>query len=199
MVARTVVGPEICRDPQWVESVIGYAQGVFSAAVYMKMVPKVMRPLMALFTPYLYRIYKYRRRIRRMATPLIQQRLAWYREQPEFWAARMKSGGEMSTLDWLIESSPPEEATLEMLTHRLIGVSFAGTHTASNHVANCILDLAADFDRWAPLLREEITNVLGPDPTSITNVQLARMWKLDSFMKEVQRFHPPAKRKLRRG
>lgn len=199
MVARTVVGPEICRDPQWVESVIGYAQGVFSAAVYMKMVPKVMWPLMALFTPYLYRIYKYRRRIRRMAAPLIRQRLAWYREQPEFWAARMKSGGEMSTLDWLIESSPPEEATLEMLTHRLIGVSFAGTHTASNHVANCILDLAADFDRWAPLLREEITNVLGPDPTSITNAQLARMWKLDSFMKEVQRFHPPAKRKLRRG
>lgn len=68
-------------------------------------------------------------------------------DQPESWAMRMNTGGEMSTLDWLIESSPPEEATLVMLTHRLIGASFAATDTASNHVANCILDLAADFDR----------------------------------------------------
>ncbi|KAL7625747.1 hypothetical protein AAE478_004970 [Parahypoxylon ruwenzoriense] len=197
MVARTIVGPEVCRNPQWVESVIGYARNVFMGAVYLKVVPSVMRPLVAGFTPYIYRIHRCRSKIRDIIFPVIQQRLDWRQNEPEYWEAKVKSK-EMNTVDWLVETSPPEEASPEMIAHRLTGVSFGAAHTTSNHVTNCILDLAADFDRWAPPLREEIKSVLGSKPTDITNADLSKMWKLDSFMKEVQRFHPPSKLSVNR-
>ncbi|KAI0853706.1 putative cytochrome P450 [Daldinia vernicosa] len=196
-IARTIAGTEICRKPEWVESVIGYAQNVFTAAVYLKLVPRVMRPLVAVFTPYIYRIYSYRRKIRKIISPVIEQRLFWRHQQPEFWAARLKSE-EMSTVDWLVEYSPPDEAVPEIMAHRLTGVSFGASHTTSNHITNCLFELAADFDRWAPPLREEIDTILGPNMTNVTNADLSKMWKLDSFMKEAQRFHPPAKLSVNR-
>ncbi|RYP61605.1 hypothetical protein DL769_007638 [Monosporascus sp. CRB-8-3] len=197
MLARTVVGPEFCRHPDWVESVVGYAQNVFMAAICLKLVPTAMRPLVAAVTPYIYRIHKCRRKIRKVISQAIQQRLAIRRDHPEEWAARL-STDEFNTIDWLVETSPPEEATPEMIAHRLTGVSFGGSHTTANHVTNCLLELAADFDQWAPPLREEIKNVLGSDSTKVTNAQLSKMWKLDSFMKEAQRFHPPSKLSVNR-
>ncbi|KAI1084319.1 putative cytochrome P450 [Whalleya microplaca] len=197
VVARTIAGKEVCRQPEWIESVIGYAQNVFTAAVYLKLVPEVMRPLVAVFTPYLYRIYSYRRKIRKIITPALNQRLFWRHQQPEFWAARLKSE-EMNTADWLVEFSPPDEATPATMAHRLTAVSFGASHTTSNHITNCLFELAADFDRWAPPLREEIDTILGPNATNFTNADLSRMWKLDSFMKETQRFHPPAKLSVNR-
>lgn len=191
MLARTVVGPELCRHPDWVESVIGYSQNVFMAAVYMKLVPKFMIPMVAYLTPYRYRIYSNIRKIRKILYPTLKQRLEMARDHPENWAVKVKTE-QMYTLDWLVQTSPPAEATLEMISHRITGVSFGGSHTTSNHVFNSVLEMAADFDRWAIPLREEIDEVLG-DKKEITNADLSKMWKLDSFMKEAQRFHPPSK------
>jgi len=196
-VARTVVGPELCRNPQWNEAALGYAQNVFMAAVCMKILPDFMRPLIAVFTPYVYRIHRCRRIITKLVSPTLRRRLDWKLFQPEVWKARLKSE-EMTSLDWLVEISPEEESTIEMLAHRLTGVSFGATHTTASHITNCILDLAADFERWAPPLREEIRSVLGPDLTSFTNAELSRLRKMDSFMKEVQRFYAPSKLSVNR-
>ncbi|KAI1827429.1 cytochrome P450 [Xylaria intraflava] len=197
IVARTVAGPEVCRNPVWTDSVIGYAQNVFISATNLKIVPRIFRPLVAAFTPNLYNIYLCRRRILNIMRPIINQRLEWRRNQPEFWAARVKSN-DMCTVDWLVETSPPDQATPEMIAHRLTGVSFGASHTTSNHITNSLLDLAANFERWAPPLREEIESVLGKKSTEITNADLSKMWKLDSFMKEAQRFHPPSKLSVNR-
>ncbi|KAI8630064.1 putative cytochrome P450 [Xylariaceae sp. FL1651] len=197
MVARTIVGPDICRDPEWVPAVIGYAQNVFMGAVALKLVPNLARPLAALLTPYLYRIHKCRRTIRRLVRPVIEQTMTWRREQPELWKAKVKND-EMTTLEWLIETSKPEEATVPMMAHRLTGVSFGAAHTTSNTITNALMDLANDFERWAPPLREEIESILGRNSAAVTNADLSKMWKLDSFLKESQRFHPPSKLSVNR-
>lgn len=199
MVGSTVVGPDICRDPGWVPAVIGYAQNVFMAAVTFKLAPDIARPLIVLFTPYIYRIHSCRRVIRRLVGPAVEQKNAWARDQPQSWKAHIKSDHEITTLEWLIETSKPEEATVPMIAHRLTGVSFGATHTTSNTITNALLDLANDFDRWAPPLRAEMDDVLGQTPlTEITNAHLSKMWKLDSFLKESQRFHPPSKCMLKK-
>jgi ent-kaurene oxidase len=158
------------------------------------MLPRFMRPLLALLTPFIYRIHIARRKIRRVVSPLINQRLAECRNTPNLWTAR---GEQKSSLEWLVEKSPEAgSATANKIAHRLTGINFAATHTTTNHIVNCILDLASHFDRLAPLLREEIDSVIGDGTSEITNAHLARMWKMDSFMKESQRFHPPTQRKL---
>ncbi|KAI0864825.1 putative cytochrome P450, partial [Xylaria cubensis] len=197
VVARTVVGPDICRNPQWTEAIIGYSQDVAMAAIRLRLAPKVLRPIVAALIPNLYRIRWYRYKILQLISPAIKQRLKWYREQPEYWDARLKTG-DILTVDWLVEVSEPCQSTPEMIAHRLTGVSFGATHTTTNHVTNCILELAAGFDQWAMPLREEIESVLGPNPEAITNADLSKMWKLDSFMKEAQRFHPLTKLSVNR-
>ncbi|KAI1191565.1 putative cytochrome P450 [Nemania serpens] len=197
MVGRTIVGPDVCRNPEWVPALIGYAQNVFMGAVTLKLVPKIAWPIAALFTPQIYRIHRCRRTIRRLVRPVVEQTQAWRHEHPQLWEAKVKSG-EMTTLEWLLETSKPEETNVPQLAHRLTGVSFGAAHTTSNTITNALMDLANDFERWAPPLREEIENIVGRDASRLTNADLSKMWKLDSFLKESQRFHPPSKLSVNR-
>jgi cytochrome P450 len=187
-VARTIVGKDICRDPKWIKSIIGYASNVFLSAITFKMLPAFLRPAVALFTPFLYRIHGYRRSIRSMLAPAIEQKLALKREQPKDWEALLRKGQPCS-IDWLIENSPPEKLNVKDLAHGISGIHFGATHTTSNHIVNCLLELAAHFEELAPVLRAEIDEVLGPSRERLSNADLCKMWKLDSFMKECQRFH----------
>ncbi|ATY60728.1 Cytochrome P450 [Cordyceps militaris] len=183
MVARTIIGTDIYRDPEWVPAVIGYAQNIFQCAVYLKLMPDFARPFVAFFTPYRWRIEQCRRTIRRLARPVIQQKMAWAQDRPESWKAH---------------TSSPEESSIYMIAHRLTGVSFGAAHTTSNTITNALIDLASDFERWAPPLRQEIQEVLGGDTAGMTNADLSKMWLLDSFLKESQRFHPPSKLSINR-
>ena len=192
MVARTVIGSDICRDPKWAGAVTNYAHNVFQGAVLLKLLPDMLQPLAIIFSPCFYRIQKCRRVIKKLAAPIIQEKVAWKRDDPKSWKAHLKDD-EAVAVDWLVETSPPQESTVAMMAHRLTGVSFGASHTTSNTITNALMNLANDFDRWAPPLRAEIQTILGNEPTQITHSDLSKMWKLDSFLKESQRFHPPSK------
>ena len=194
IVARTVIGPDICRDPKWTPAVTDYAQNIFQGAVLLKLFPDFLHPFVAYLSPYFWRIASTRRTIRKLAAPIINEKVAWKRDEPETWKAHLKDEG-LCAVDWLTETSPPPESTVEMMAHRLTGVSFGASHTTTNTITNALMDMASDFERWAPPLREEIADALGSPPGEITNADLSKMWKLDSFLKESQRFHPPSKRK----
>ncbi|KAI0154908.1 putative cytochrome P450 [Xylariaceae sp. FL1272] len=196
-VSRTIVGPELCRDPAWIRDSIGYAQNLFMAAVGLKFLPLLLRPVFIIFTPYIYRIHLCRYRIIRKLSPHIKQRIEWRDNHPDYFASRLKVESP-STVDWVVKNSGPLESSPELIARRVLGVALGATHTTTNHIANCILDLAAGFDDYAPQLREEIEQVIGSKTTEITSVDLAKMWKLDSFMKETQRFHPPSKLSVNR-
>lgn len=154
----------------------------------LKITPWPLRPLTAVFTPYLYRIHAHRRAIRKIINPVISQRLNEYQA-----TGNRIERSQKTSIDWLIEFSPPDEAVPNIISHRLTGISFGATHTTTNTIVNTIFDLAAHFDIYAPPLREEIDSTLGPHSSAISIAKLANMWKLDSFLKESQRFHPPSK------
>ncbi|KAL9084933.1 MAG: hypothetical protein Q9159_004977 [Coniocarpon cinnabarinum] len=185
MVARTVIGSDVCRNSDWTSAVTDYAQNIFQAAVFLKLLPDIMHPFAAVFLPYFWRIRRCRRAIKKLAAPIIHEKVAWKRDDPKSWKAHLKDD-EAIAVDWLVETSPPQESTVAMMAHRLTGVSFGASHTTSNTITNALMDLANDFDRWAPPLREEISEVLGDQPGEITNADLSKMWKLDSFLKESQ-------------
>jgi cytochrome P450 len=54
-----------------------------------------------------------------------------------------------------------------------------------------LYDLAARHDEYLEPLREEIRTVIAENGGTITTRALQQMVKLDSFMKESTRFHPP--------
>ncbi|KAG5928305.1 hypothetical protein E4U53_002699 [Claviceps sorghi] len=187
--SRTLVGPDLCRNPEWLTVISDFAKHVVSLAVVLKMLPELARPLCAISTPFLYRIWSCRRTMKRLLRPLIQRSLEWRRDRPESWETHVKTE-EMTSLEWLAETSPPEEATVDMVAHRFSLTSLAALHTTSATIGNALLDLASDFDRWAPDLRREIATALGSrSMKNITIADLSKMRLLDSFLKESQRFH----------
>ncbi|KAI0394648.1 putative cytochrome P450 [Xylariaceae sp. FL0594] len=194
----------ICRQLDWVANNIGYAENVFAAAFILKFIPSALRPVFLLCTPYFYRIHRCRRSIAKTILPHIRQRLEWRDGDPEYWSARVTDGSNSDTknpvclVDWLVKCSQPHESAPALIARRLTGASLGATHTTTNHITNCILDLAAHFENIAPILRDEIEQVLGPKAEELTLANLDRMWKLDSFMKEVQRFHPASQLSVNR-
>jgi len=175
----------MCRNPEWTSSVMAWSQNVFMAAVYLKLFPPFLWPLVAICMPYYYKIHLSARRIRKLVAPAIIQRL----ESKKGGVSPVISEPKIS-LDWLVELSPPDEATIPLIAHRANGINFGASHTTALTLINCILDLAAEFDKYAPALRQEIDEVFHPEDAEITNTHLSKLWKLDSFIKESQRFHP---------
>lgn len=69
-------------------------------------------------------------------------------------------------------------------------LSFAAIHTSAAAPTQLLYDICA-MPEWADILREEIDQVKRAAGGEITDKQtLAKLDKLDSFMKESQRFNP---------
>lgn len=73
------------------------------------------------------------------------------------------------------------------ITRRLLSVNFAAIHTTSVTMSHILFSLAAEPHYHEPL-RQEIEQII--EEHGLTKDSLAKMVKLDSFMKEVMRTHP---------
>ncbi|KAG5974223.1 hypothetical protein E4U55_008277 [Claviceps digitariae] len=189
MASRTVVGTDLCRNPDWLTAALEFARNIMVLSAILRSLPTFVWPLVAPLTPSLYSIWRCRRTMTRLMRPTIEQKIAWRRDRPESWAAHVKTG-EMLTLDWMVEIMPLEQLTADAVAHRVAGTMFASIHTTAAVITNALLDLASDHDRWAPELRDEIATVLGGRKTrDLTNADMPKTWLLDSFLKESQRLH----------
>lgn len=68
-------------------------------------------------------------------------------------------------------------------------LSFAAIHTSAAAPTQLLYDLCA-MPEWIPILREEIQQVRDSCGEITGKGTLAKLEKLDSFMKESQRFNP---------
>lgn len=97
-------------------------------------------------------------------------------------------------LDWLLEASGPNPKIQNILTRQL-GIGFAAIHTTTNHMTNCLYDLAYRWDEYAPPLIAEYREALRETDGVLQKTTLSKLSKLDSFMKESMRLNPPSSRK----
>lgn len=82
-------------------------------------------------------------------------------------------------------------------------MSMAAIHTTSMAATAAIYDLAA-YPEYIQPLRDEIEQVIAEDGQDIDGdgfvrlkkSSMPKLWKLDSFLKESQRFTPPQLREL---
>jgi cytochrome P450 len=94
---------------------------------------------------------------------------------------------------WLLQHyDSPSEVPVQVLCKDHILALFAGIHIATNAVTQVLIDLAARPEYQTPLL-EEIESVLGKadERRDTTLADIARMSKLDSFIKESLYVNPP--------
>ncbi|KAL5041783.1 hypothetical protein BDW71DRAFT_217425 [Aspergillus fruticulosus] len=168
-------GPTLSRNKEWVQSSISFATDGFIGAQALKKYPEWLKPVAARFIPAIGNIKKHYENAEKAAIPLLAER------------ARTGTAAK-DLLYWMAEDAKGDEQDPAFLAGILLKVSFAAIHTSAAAPSQLVYDLCAMPEYIEPL-REEISANTGPDGM-ISRQGFQNMSKLDSIMKESQRFNP---------
>ena len=89
----------------------------------------------------------------------------------------------------MIERAEGDDRQPERLAHLQLMVNLAYIHTTSLAITHAVHDLC-EYQEYVKVLREEIEEVLRGDGGWKGNIH-EKLHKVDSFLKESQRFSPP--------
>jgi cytochrome P450 len=100
-------------------------------------------------------------------------------------------------MQWMITRCTADGTPLDItaLAKNQLGLIFAAIHTTTMTATNILYTLAATPEYMGPL-REEIRNILAENNGELSTRALQQMEKLDSYMKEVNRYYTPGLSKL---
>ncbi|KAK4445433.1 putative cytochrome P450 E-class, group IV [Podospora aff. communis PSN243] len=190
---RVFVGPELCHDEQYLDAAINYTVDVAAARRAIDRMEPWKRPFLSWRLPEVQKLDTRFNQATAFLRPVMEARLNMKpEERPD------------DMLTWLMNERNDkkiQDRTAATLAKRLLALTFASTHTTTMASTNAFYDLAA-HPTAASELRHEITSILSTNNNTITTPALHSMKKLDSFLKESFRFHPPSvssfTRKLRR-
>lgn len=187
---RVFVGAPMCRDPELLRLTMEYAARLPIIGQILRAVIKPLRPAAALILTLPLRLIF--RSFTAVLQPEISKRLAEYdahQNNPEAKASPPKN----DFLQWLIaqakSSGDPYMYSPRTLASRILLMNFAAMHTSTFSMTHTILDLVASKPEHVDELREEIRTVLAEHGGEWNKRALAKMFKLDSVLRESLRLN----------
>ncbi|KAK5991519.1 Cytochrome P450 monooxygenase ascG [Cladobotryum mycophilum] len=195
---RIFVGRPLSREEEWIQSTISYTIDCVKARNAIRDYPAWKRPWVTNSLPEIKKLTSHRTRGAEMLTPIMNAQLT--KDSVKRKLHNEESGDqEGNFIEWLLKYTPenlrndPENLALNQMV-----LSFAAIHTSGMATTHAILDLATRREYIEPL-REEIKQISTADGMDIDENGYIRLKKesynklrkLDSFMKESQRFNPP--------
>ena len=130
---------------------------------------------MQYFIPEIRKIKKHYEAAEKAAIPLLKER-------------ERTGESAMDLLYWMSEQAKGEEKDMKFIAGILLKVSFAAIHTSAAAPSQLIYDLCA-MPEYVEPLRQEIDQLIDVDGT-IPKSAFVKLAKMDSIMKESQRFNP---------
>ncbi|KAF9772115.1 hypothetical protein IL306_010199 [Fusarium sp. DS 682] len=196
---RSFVGLPLCRDEGWLQASIGYTVDCISIGDQLHAWNPVLRPIIGPFLPSVRSVRRYLRSAADLMAPLIshalqQEMSSKVQDLDGYGSGTTEARG--TFISWLLRHLPEELRTPDQVGLDQMLVSFAAIHTTSMALTKVVWELAKRPEYIDPL-RDEINYVfeLGQADTNIRQVRigkeaLTKLHKLDSFVKEVQRWCP---------
>ncbi|KAJ2998234.1 hypothetical protein NUW58_g387 [Xylaria curta] len=173
--SRMFGGTTLSENREWIKASIAFALDGFTGAQAIKQYPHILRPIMQYAIPTLRQISEHYRSAERAAIPLLE--------------ARERAGEKaLDLLSWMSEQAQGGEQDKAFIAGILLKVSFAAIHTSAAAPAQLVFDLCAMPEYIEPL-RKELEGVMQPDG-GIDKNGFHKLTKMDSIMKESQRFNP---------
>ncbi|CZT16379.1 related to gibberellin cluster-kaurenoxidase (diterpencyclase) [Ramularia collo-cygni] len=173
VVARILLGPEGCRDEEWLRTTAQYTQNVFLTGFALRFVPRIFRPLVAAILPTYWKLLTNLASARSFIGGLAEKRVL----HPED-----------DVLQSIMDLAKPNEREADDLSQRMMVLSLAGIHTTAVTMAQAMYDLCARPQDFSAI-RAELTDVLSSGP-EWNKGMLLNLHKMDSQLKESQRFNP---------
>ncbi|KAI8302054.1 Cytochrome P450 monooygenase 1 [Colletotrichum sp. SAR11_59] len=179
--SRVFLGPEICRNEEWLNITVMYLVDSFIAAERLRIVPKPLRRIFHWFLPECQRVRSHVAQTRSIIQPVIDARAREKR-------AAVEEGRPIPTYDDAIQWGE-EESARSKYDPGIYQLAMAGAaiHTTTDLMTQLILNILPRPELLAAL-RSEMIDVLGKEgwaKTSLYNLKL-----MDSVMKETQRTKP---------
>jgi ent-kaurene oxidase len=173
------------RNERWIHVQRTYPENVFGVAIQMRIIPEPFKRIASFLMPRTWAVYLNLCEAKRLVSPIVRERRKkeaendpTYEKPDDF-------------LQWLMDEAWSErDGQPDELVHRLLVLALASVHTTSMTAAQTLFDLIARPEYIEPL-REEILQALAKDG-GWKKTTLTKMVKLDSFMKESQRFNGPS-------
>ncbi|KAH8093068.1 cytochrome P450 monooxygenase, partial [Cristinia sonorae] len=157
---RAFVGLPLCRNAEFLDVVVSAALDVFKARLIINLFPPFIKPYVAhLVSPTPRNIKK----CKHFLQPIMEDRMR-----------DGKLGRALSTIDDIISA--------------LFVLEFGSIHTTASSFTHALYEVAA-HPEYAALLREEAESVLLEEGSLSTKAALGKLVRVDSFLKESQRFH----------
>lgn len=176
------MGPESCRDREWIDIVIGFTVNITLANKALQQCPRWLRPLANYFVPQC----RVLRAQECRAREIIEEKLAARRKSREGDGGGGVEAQTGDALDWFQSQHQRLGGEYNPVLTQLM-LSLAAIHTTADLVTQVVLDLATHRDLMEPL-RREMVQALEGRPIDKTAIQ--KMKLLDSVMKETQRVKP---------
>ncbi|KAK7420012.1 hypothetical protein QQX98_003018 [Neonectria punicea] len=174
------VGSSISRDEKWMDTTINFAIHVFTACVKLQFFPEWARPVGQHFVSEIGQIHQDIKIAKEMLKPILEERIRDL-ETP--------TGEEApdDMIQWLIDALPEEEkGDLTTQAELQLILAAASIHTTNNLLCECLSDLAT-YPEFQDELREEAYQILEVEGGWARKESMAKLKKMDSFMREVQR------------
>ncbi|KAI0457043.1 cytochrome P450 [Xylaria acuta] len=178
---RAFVGSALSRSEEWMNVSVNFAVTAFIAVTKLQFFPPWMRPAAQYLVSELRTIRKDLAKAQAMLEPLIEERLAGAEDMSG-------SGKPDDFIQWLSDALPDEEKRNYFIQAKMqLLLSASSIHTTSNLTTDCIYDLAV-HQEMQEILREEVIEVFEREEDAWERRDsIAKLKKMDSFIKESQR------------
>ncbi|KAI0368877.1 cytochrome P450 [Pilatotrama ljubarskyi] len=176
--SRVFVGMPTCRDKEYLDLAVAFTIEVIKDKTIINFFPNFMKPLIGHLINNVSTAIK---KTVKHLQPAIDERRAKMKEFGEDWPDKPHD-----MLQWVMEVAESRDNSYEAIAQRIMLVNFAAIHTSSNSITHAIYHLAEHPEFIAPL-REEIEDIIKEE--GWTKAAMGKMWKLDSFFRESQRFN----------
>ncbi|KAF2994605.1 hypothetical protein E8E13_002676 [Curvularia kusanoi] len=179
---RIFIGPEHCRNPEYIDHAINFTKEMTASGEAIKKLKPWVRPFLSSRLPEVQKVQQRREAVSKFFAPIIKERLESQEKHDDM-------------MQWMMARDPSADLATRVVQQ--LGLTFAAIHTTSIMATNVLYSLAATPEYQAPL-REEIRSVLADNGGRVTPLALQKMFKLDSYMKEVNRWYPTTMTTFRR-
>ncbi|KAF2758980.1 cytochrome P450 [Pseudovirgaria hyperparasitica] len=192
-VGRVFVGNPLNRDPEYIRTTMSFTKDTFTAMGAIRAYHPLLRPFAQYFLKEIQNVNTALETMKRLVKPVLEKNMACYEDK--------STTPSLSVFNLRNAPDAKYRANLDIHAHTLLVLSLAALHTTSTVTTNAIYDLA-ERPWYAEPLRAEAAAAkeeagdlvevpeIGDEELKPTKASVARMKKLDSFLKEGQRIHP---------
>ncbi|KAJ5280334.1 Cytochrome P450 [Penicillium angulare] len=188
--SRVIAGEALRRNEEWLETASSYSVNVGLTILLLRPVPTYLRPLVARFLPPVQQMKSQLQFVKDLFIPIINERRASHEK-----AVQENDPGYVAPddlLQWMMDmGETKEDEDPKLLAHHmLLLMSLAVVHTSAMAMCHALYDLLQRPEYIAPL-RKEIMATLTDGWENATKRSFDNQRRLDSFLRESQRFGSP--------